>query len=359
MPVIELPTLSYDDDQQKLIDKLNDALRQLDWLLNRGRLDAQNINQTVIQIKPEDPEKPQPVDNYGLNALYLDYYPNKCFNSSFEVFDSTTKKPAYWDTTGGVSPDANFDNTYSLRLTPGQYAEQKEDASGKGLVDPAWWPWCGGKTRIALHAKGQGGRVRVSVWQSGATVPLAYWTKDAKGNDVEVQTQPPHYLEFDAGLDWPNSQITFAALPSVSGGKIKLRINNVGSVDVYIDAVIIRADWTGKWPGLYKHGPESGGAIAAGEEYIEYASADWNANGVEFILVNAYDYEPVAVAGISGNPNDFAGAVMLVIKHIKEIIGGVERYSRIQVYPKASSLPTPTGAKITLQAICRGMVKKQ
>lgn len=359
MPIIELPTLSYDDDQQKLIDKLNDALRQLDWLLNRGRLDAQNINQTVIQIQPEDPEKPQPVDDHGLNALYLDYYPNKCFNSSFEVFDSDTKKPKYWDTSGEVSPDAEFDNSYSLKLTSGQYAEQAEDASGKGLVDPAWWPWCNGRTRIAFYAKGEGGKVRVSVWQGSNTVPLAYWTKNNKGEDVEVQTQPPHYLEFDAGLDWPNAMITFAALPSVSGGKIKLRIENTGSVDVYIDAVLIRADWTGKWPGLYKHGPESGGAIVAGEEYIEYASADWNSNYVEFTLVNGYTDEPVATVSVQGDPDDFVGsAFVLVIKHIQEIISGQLCYSKIQVYPKGSSLPTPTGAKITLQAICRGKVSK-
>jgi len=355
VPIIELPTLAYDDidkDPHRLIDKLSDTLRQLDWLLNKGRLDAQNINQTVIQIKPEDPEKPQPVDNYGLNALYLDYYPNKCFNSSFEVFDSTTKKPAYWETNGVVFSDANFDNTYSLRLRSGQYAEQKPDEANLGLVNPAWWAWCNGKTRIALHAKGSGGKVRVSVWQGSGTVPLAYWTKDAKGNEVEVQTQPPHYLTFDAGVDWPNSEITFAALPSVNGGSIKLRIDNTGSADVYIDSVLIRADYTGKYPGLYKHGPLSvpvskGGMLTTGfETYL----VDYNSSGVSIDLEGRYTNVPAVFASINdtgGDPADFDGkAFVLVAKPVKE---ASDTYNKVYVYPKGSSVPTGiTTAKIAV-----------
>lgn len=348
MPIVELPTLSYDDidkDPHRLIDKLSDTLRQLDWLLNKGRLDAQNINQTAIQIQL--PNQEQVVDPHGVNPIYLDYYPNKCYNSSFEVFDSATRRPYYWNTNGDVSEDANFDNTFSLKLAPGQYVEQREE-NGAGLADPAWWPWCNGKTRIALYAKGEGGKVRVSVWQGGATVPLAYWTKDADGKDKEVQTSPPHYLGFNAGLDWPNSLITFAALPSVSGGKIKLRIDNVGSVDVYIDSVIIRADWTGKWPGLYKHGPKSVYGEAA---VIEYKRVPYQQD-VTIYFSKSYPYPPVVTAGIEyeGAPSSYT--MTPHIRLIKQLQAGIEWYTGVEV-TWAGGPSSISGAYTTMIAVCR------
>lgn len=264
MPIIEFPVISYDDfekDPHRMIDKINDTFRQLDWLLNRERLDGQNINQTVIQIIPPDPEKQQPVDPYGLNPEYIKFYPNKCWNSSFEMFDTVTLKPKYWNTTGIVSSYANFDNTYSLKLTPGQYAQQTEE-SGEGLADPGWWPWCL-ETRISFRVKGNGGKVRVQVLQ-GSAVPLWVWVQDAKGN--LVKSNPASYLDFNAASDWPVALQTFAAQTSPTGGKIALRFENVGTVDVYIDAVTIEPDWTGRWPSFYTHGPKSvAAATGAGE----------------------------------------------------------------------------------------------
>ena len=259
MPIIEFPTISYDDIKdgaRRAIDKINDTFRQLDWLLRR--LDRENIPGGIPPEPP--PDKPDVVDEYGINDEYLDYYPNKAYNSSFEVFNDKTRKPDYWDTSGVVSADANFEGGYSLKLTSGQYAIQCEDETGAGPADPAWWSWCNGKTRIAFQIKSPAGsgQVRVSVWQGGAAVPLSFWVHDdKKDKDVEVITDPPHYLTFPVNKDWVNSRVTFAALPSVSGGRMKLRFDNVGSVDIYIDAVIIRADWTGKWPGLHKYGPAS------------------------------------------------------------------------------------------------------
>lgn len=254
MPIIDFPSINYEDfgeDPKRAIDKLNDIHRQLDWLLRR--LDGQNITQETIKIVPADPDKNPPVDPYGLNPEYMKYYPNKCYNSSFEVFNSTTMKPDYWDTTGVVSSASEFDNTYSLKLTPGQYAEQVE-ISGEGFADPAWWSWCQ-DTRFSFRVKGSGGQVRVSVWQGGATVPLWHWGKDADGKDVKVIVPSPYYLTLDTALDWPTALRTFAAMPG--SGKIKLRFDNPGSTDIYIDAVTIEADWTGKWPSYYEHGPGS------------------------------------------------------------------------------------------------------
>lgn len=257
MPIIDFPTINYDDfgeDPKRAVDKINDIYRQLDWLLRR--LDGQNIVQEITQIvQSNNPERPTVADGYGLNPEYMKYYPNKCYNSSFEVFNHTTSKPDYWDTSGVVSPDAEFDNTYSLKLAPGQYAEQKENELGIGLVDPDWWGWCP-DTRFSFRAKGTDGQVRVSVQQGGANVPLWYWGKDADGKDAKVLVPPPYYLTFDTAIDWQAALCTFAATPGGSG-KIKLRIDNPGSADVYIDAVTLEADWTGKWPSFYTHGQGS------------------------------------------------------------------------------------------------------
>jgi hypothetical protein len=357
VPIIELPTISYDDfdkDPHRMVDKLNDAMRQLDWLLNRGRLDAQNINQTVIQIQPADPEKPQPVDPYGLNPEYFKYYPNKCWNSSFEVFDPATFKPKYWDTAGVVSPDANFDSTYSLKLAPGQYAQQAE-ADGEGLADPGWWPWCS-ETRISFRVKGAGGKVRVQVIQGGVAVPLWIWVKDAKGN--WVKSKPAPEIVFDAAPDWPVALRTFAAQTSPAGGRMALRFENTGTADVYIDAVTIEPDWTGRWPSFYTHGPKSGGVFALGDEYLEYGSADWSTAGAEFILVNAYEQEPLVVASVQGDPNAFAGAgFVLITSCVQEIVQSRLLYSRVRVIPKGT-LPNTQAAKIVMYALCKGKVSR-
>lgn len=357
MPVIPLKQLSYDDanDIRRIIDAINANFRYLDWLINRGNLDTANIKPEIVQVfVPVDPEKNQPVDQYGLNPEYFKYYPNKAWNSSFEVFDSTTLKPKYWDTDGVVSADANFDNTYSLKLAPGQYAQQAE-VEGEGLANPGWWAWCP-ETRISFRVKGDGGKVGVQVIQGGVAVPLWAWVKDAKGN--WVKSTPTPSLVFDAAPDWPVALRTFAAQTSPTGGKMALRFENAGTVDVYVDAVTIEPDWTGRWPSFYTHGPKSVTAIG-GDTYLEYGLADWNAAGVEFVLVNGYLEEPVVTVSVQGDPAQFGTAsFVLVVKHVQETIGEQLCYSKVQVYPKGSTVPSPVGAKITMQAVCRGVVKK-
>lgn len=356
MPVIPLKQLSYDDakDLRRVIDAINANFRYLDWLVNHGNLDTANIKPEIIQVLvPIDPEKQKPVDEFGINPEYLKFYPNKCYNSGFEVFDPTTLKPKYWDTDGAVSTWADFDDTHSLKLAPGQYAEQKEE-SGEGLADPGWWPWCP-ETRISFRVKGEGGKVRVQVIQAGLPVNLWQWIKS--GEDM-VKSNPAPYLELGAAPDWPVALRTFAAQTSASGGKIKLRFENTGSVDVYIDAVTIEPDWTGRWPSFYTHGPKSA-AVVGGDTYLEYGLADWSAAGVEFVLVNGYIEQPVVTVSVQGDPAQFSSAAfVLVVKHVQETIGGQLCYSKVQVYPKGTSVPSLSGAKISMLAVCTGVVKK-
>ncbi|RJQ25519.1 MAG: hypothetical protein C4589_10985 [Peptococcaceae bacterium] len=222
------------------------------FILKENLLPSEETEYEPPAEEVEEKENP-PTDSYGINDEYLDFYPNKCYNSSFEVFDPVTLKPSYWNTSGVVSPDSEFDNTYSLKLTAGQYAEQKEEA-GIGFVDPDWWSWCP-DTRFAFMVKGSG-QVKVTVLQGGSAVLLWVW-RQIDGKWQKVNSTSPHSLTFDAAFDWHEGEKTFAATPVPGGGKIKLRFDMISGSDVYIDAVVTRPDWIGRWPGLYKHGPRS------------------------------------------------------------------------------------------------------
>jgi hypothetical protein len=361
MPVIPLLQASYDDvqDLKRIIDKYNENFRYLDWLLNHMNLDTANFSPTTIQIVPPEEGKDTVVDPFGINPEYIKFSPNKCYNSSFEVFDSETLKPDYWDTDGIVSPDATFADTYSLKLTAGQGAQQKE-VDGEGLYDPAWVSWTP-DTRFSFRAKGNGGKVTVCVLQGGVPQPLWVWVTNAKGQKVKQTTTSPHAITFDAGVDWPVSLRTFAVTPGGSG-PITLAFVNTGSVDIYIDAITLEPDWTGRWPSFYTHGPHSAPVAApASDTYLEYGSADWSSAGAEFVLENGYTDAPVVTAGIEGtNANEVTAGITLFTKHIQATVNGVaDCYSKIQVIPRGTSIPTTlTGGKITLMAVCTGMVSR-
>lgn len=244
MSVIPLKQLSYDDarDIKRIIDALNANFRYLDWLLNQGNLDSINIDSTNIIIK--SPETGDTIfDHYGVNPMWLKYYPNKCWNSSFEGFDETTKRPKYWS--GGVSDNAaTYDNTYAMKLTPGQSSQQIEE-DGEGLADPAWWNHI--NTRISFKQKH--GAVRVSVHRYSDNVALTLINE--KGNRST-------YIDYLYAVDWPAGYRTFAVENQPGTGKIYLKFTNIDSTNsVYIDAVQIEPDFTGKWPSFYTHGPRS------------------------------------------------------------------------------------------------------
>lgn len=346
MPVIPLKQLSYDDakDLRRVIDAINANFRYLDWLVNHGNLDTANIKPEIIQVLvPIDPEKQKPVDEFGINPEYLKFYPNKCYNSSFEVFDPTTLKPKYWDTDGAVSTWGDFDDTHSLKLAPGQYAEQKEE-SGEGLADPGWWPWCP-ETRISFRVKGEGGKVKVQVIQAGLPVNLWQWIKS--GEDM-VKSNPASYLEFSTAPDWPVSLRTFAAQTSISGGKIKLRFENTGSVDVYIDAVTIEPDWTGRYPSFYTHGPRS---VAGSDTFIEYKRVPYSQSTV-INFSGRYGWPPVVTAGIEyeGTPSSYT--MTPHIKLVKQLEYGVYWYTGVEI-TWAGGPPSISGAYTTMIAVCR------
>lgn len=294
-------------------------------------------------------------DEFGLNPEYIKYYPNKCFNSSFEIFDSVTLKPTYWDTDGVVSDTSAFGETYSLMLTPNQFLEQAE-ISGEGLNHPSFWSQYP-DTRMTFRVKGDGA-VRVRVLQDGVSQPLFKWTIDVEG---VFSKQTGTFIDFDAAGDWPDAMRSFAVTPNPAGGRFKLRFVNIGTGTIYIDAVQIEADWNGRHPSLYSPGVNSTtGGVATGTEFMEYSALTWNSSGVTFTLQNAYVAEPIVTAGVHGVSTDFSSSsFVLIAENIKETVQGQSLYSKVKVTPVGTSVPSaPAGAKITLQAICSGKVAR-
>jgi len=342
VPAIPLKLIPYEDawNLSRLVDTLNYNFRMLDWLLKPGFPGGVNLN---LNIKG--------ADDYGIDPEYIKFYPNQCWNSSFEAFDSITLQPKYWETDGSVSADTSFDGIYSLKLAPGQYAQQKKE-NGAGLADPYWWSWCP-ETRISFRVKGEDGKVEVKVIQGGDAVPLWAWMKDAKGN--WIKSEPNSTLTFDAALDWPMAFRTFAAQTSPSGGKIILYFRNVGSTDVYIDAVTIEPDWTGRWPSFYTHGP---GSLYGSDVTIEYKRVPYQQD-ITINFSREYPYPPVVTAGIAydfGTSGSHSLPTYDMTPHIDCLINqkdGINWYYGVRIV-WANGPSSISNAYTTMIAVCRG-----
>jgi len=184
----------------------------------------------------------KPVDSYGFNPFFIKRFPNKIWNSSFEAFNSTALKPYYWSA-GVSSPDASWDSDYSLKLSPGQICEQ-EEISNTGFVNPDWWDDL--DTRTSFRHK----LSSVRVWVVRVSTDESLTLTD---NDSNTGS----YLDFPLADNWNDGYRTFKFTPPASCGKVKVKFQNTGSSDLYIDAVQMEPDFTGKWPSFYTHGPKS------------------------------------------------------------------------------------------------------
>jgi hypothetical protein len=218
------------------------------------------------------------LDQFGLDTKFIKWFKNMCYNSSFEVFDSTTLIPTYWD--GGVSsPDSNFFETYSLKLTPAQSSKQ----TGSGIVNPQWYNSVSTKTRVSFHKKG--GKVKIYVLD-GDSADSAFTLTDEAGNTGT-------FIEYAANYNWVPESYT-VSLTHGTSTKIKVRFENTdASADAYIDGVIIEPDYTGKRPSFYTDGPFSEG-VGNGQTVINTVQSRLTqsgiANGAE-VVVQTTDIE--------------------------------------------------------------------
>jgi hypothetical protein len=186
------------------------------------------------------------MDAYGIDPKFLDYFKNLVYNSSFEVFDTTTLDPKYWS--GGVSdPNSNFHLDYSLKLEAGESCIQTISAA----INPDWYQR--EKTRVAFYRKL--GQVKIEIYDH--TNSGFFTLTDEEGNTGTSIT-------FDPYINWQGSRVSVSFDPEEVGHDtcvaFRIKFTNVHATDAcYIDAVQCHPDFTGKWPQLYKDGPKSAG----------------------------------------------------------------------------------------------------
>lgn len=338
---------------------LTSAIRYLNLLLE-GNIGGTNIEHNSIDWDHLNDliAKNQELfmDQYGINPDFLKRFPNKIVNSGFEHYDPVTMKPSYWVGDGVVTAVSSWEGDVALELEPGQYMEQGELYAGLSAgADPAWWGFA--QTRSGF--KCEGGAVRVKVLRVSDGTPYLLTDNSDPENPVSG-----YYLDYPGALNWEEGHRTFYFQPQVGDGRVKMRFEGIDALEEnnYIDAVQMEPDFTGRWLSVYTRGPRSlpMSDMPESEEWIESHSTNWNAAGVEFTLTNGYTEEPNVVTGLKGAPADFStAAFVLVVEHIQETVGGVPNcYSRVKVTPAGSSVPTPTGAVIYIQAVCKGKVPR-
>lgn len=246
-------------DDEEVNNTLTRLRKDLNYLLTH--LDTDTFITNITQNTPEgilpDPviDDNPPLDQYGIDTGYIKFHSNKCHNSGFENL-SSTGRPFFWVTDGVVSEDSNFDDTVALCLSSGQYAVQTTEPGVGGLWDPSWWStWCN-KTRISFRVKGGSSdcKVKAEVLNASSQAQsISYWTYSTIG---WVETTAATYLETIAGSNWSVARRSFDSL-ATSSGRYRVKFTNTGTGSVYIDAVTVEPDYTGRWPSFYTAGPRS------------------------------------------------------------------------------------------------------
>jgi len=328
-----------------ILDELGDIKTQI---TADGHIETVAVNEYPLFTK------------FGLNPNHVKRYPNKIFNSSFNSYNPLTLQAYYWNG-GQIEFNSSFDDTTSLRISPSSVIFQ-EQIENEGLPDSAWW---GNKnSRYSLRHKGES-TIRISVHKLIDNAPL---TIVNNSGETEISGT---YLDFPGASDWDDGFITFFSINNISG-KQYLKIQNIGTSNVYIDTVQVEPDFTEYYPSFYTYGPKSyTTAEINSTETVEYGSVNYNNIGVEFILVYAYETMPVVTIDIviDYNTNGDIGDELIgsdvrtvaVCKKDEFTINGVPTmlYSSIVVYCKGNNIPSSIASgKITLKANCYGRVSK-
>lgn len=325
MSIIPLKQISYKDadDVRRVVDALNANFRYLDWLINSGNIDMKNLSDNVVEAISS-----------GIDVVITDVVLAEALCAEKGTIAELTVDQL--DTSGKVrkylAGDITRDNYIKIFGKRIQFIEAVTDGlSYSPLLDrndrPIYWV---DETCTAITYK-----------ETAFPVHIYDYTEYVK---LEL------FFELDATTGYYVPKMVWGVGSGVGDrGKGYIFKNDTGLMLEYKansgkDYTVVLG--------------ENGIEIPYADEVIEYGSAEWNSTGVQFELIHAYDNEPVVTCGISGDAADFSGGVNFIVSHVKEEIQGLQRYSKIIVTPTAASLPSPTGAKITFQAICRGMCEK-
>jgi len=321
-----------------------------------------NINMSIskngqLEVKATNSQKL--IDRDGIDARAIKEEPNKCWNSGMENF-SATGKPDYWS--GGISSnDASFEGTYSMKLSLGQFSQQIIEGC-EGLASADWWT--GYDTRISLRYKYGGIKIQVFRYSDHQPLSLvddlnATITYDENGNEIITGVRAGTYLDYFNVEQWRDGYVSFKALTPFGTGQFYIKIQNIDTVDSYIDAVQIESNYKNK-SSIYSPGPRSmSPAEFSISECQEYVTVNYSA-GVEIILKNRYI--DVTINGApyttSDDPSELNGQpIYFHGKFHKENIYGIDYFSKLTLTPINSIPSTLTNGKIHVAIIGNGIKK--
>jgi hypothetical protein len=188
------------------------------------------------------------IDKYGINPIYLDYFKNMVYNSSFERYEDATpadatptEDPVDWTGTGTTTENSSFFGSRSCQLAASEYVETSQTINPSNYGNEL--------TRVSFYRKL--GQMKLEVYDIDNA---DYFTlTDIDGNTGSSIT-------FDENSNWQNSNVSAQFDPTEHGSctSLKIVVTNVHASETgYIDAVMLQPDYTGKWPQIYKDGPRS------------------------------------------------------------------------------------------------------
>lgn len=189
------------------------------------------------------------ITSAGINMYVIDYFKNMVYNSSFEIFDSSTLTPAYWQGDGVSDPNSNFYGDYSCKLATTEYIEQTSSA----YINPAFFD--NETARVSFHRKL--GQMKLEVYD---VTNASNFTLTAEDGSTGTS------ITFDANSNWQASRVSAGFDPTEHGSctQLKIKITNVHvSQTGYIDAVMLAPDYSGTLPQIYKDGPRSDGVYGS------------------------------------------------------------------------------------------------
>ena len=208
------------------------------------------------------------VDQFGMDTKFIKWFKNMCYNSSFEIFDETTSIPTYWSGTGVVTADSSWFDSYSCRLTNnGDYIQTDPTYA----INPNFYDNVVSDTnltRISFHKKRGLTKVEVIDLDNSS---VNYTLTDTDGNTGT-------FLLFDYNLNYEPDSYSFNFNHFEHGATTQfvLKFTNVDTTpyEVFLDAIIIEPDYTGRRPSFYTHGPKSKGVANYGdiENQVEVSS---------------------------------------------------------------------------------------
>lgn len=218
-----------------ILSAIKDGLSSIKINANQIQLEGDSINLT---------------GEISLNPAYFYRFKNMIDNSSFEIFDGTTKIPLGWDN-GEVSADASMFGTYSLKLLTNQTAKQ----TSKHQVDVTWLKDSYNTSDVVVCFYNKFDPVIVQVYD---VVNEEYLSLVKLDNNL-VESEASTSIEFPTRENWNQLRCMFKFTPLETTHKVRIEFTcGTGTHGMaFVDAPMMEPYVAGDYPSMYKDGKYS------------------------------------------------------------------------------------------------------